>query len=76
MNEGDAKSWKDQFLENASTTGMYDLGTWDGFQDELKKAFKPFDASEDALEKLISLKKGALWDQKGWKKQHQIGINF
>ena len=27
MNEGDAKSWKDQFLENASTTGMYDLGT-------------------------------------------------
>ena len=58
MNEGDAKSWKDQFIENVNTMGNFDLGTWNAFQDKLKKAFKPFDASGDVLEKLISLKKG------------------
>lgn len=57
MTEGDAKSWKDQFLENAKATGRYNLGTWNSFQDELKKAFKPFDVSGDALKKLINLRK-------------------
>ena len=58
MTEGDAKSWNDQFLKNANTSGRYDLGTWNSFQDELKKAFKPFNASRDALEKLINMRKG------------------
>ena len=58
MTKGDAKLWKDQFLKNANAMGRYDLGTWNSFHDELKKAFKPFDASKDGLEKLISLRKG------------------
>ena len=56
MSEGDAKSWKGQFLRNAQNTGGFNLGTWDQFQDDLKDAFKPYDAPGDALEELIALK--------------------
>jgi hypothetical protein len=28
MNEGDAASWKEQLLEEASALPMFDLGTW------------------------------------------------
>ena len=58
MDEGDAKLWKDQFLENTNSTGTLNLGTWNAFQDKFKKAFKTFNALGDMLKKLISLRKG------------------
>ena len=38
MNEGDAKSWKKQFLRNAQMTTGLDLGTWNNFIKDLTKA--------------------------------------
>ena len=58
MSEGDAKSWKGQFLRNATTTTGMDLGIWKQFLIDLKAAFQPYDASGDALEELTTLKMG------------------
>ena len=59
MNEGDAASWKEEFLDNkANPTGPINLGTWKNFIDELEKAFKPYDAPGDALEKMKALRMG------------------
>jgi hypothetical protein len=58
MSEGDAKSWKGQFLRNATSPAGIDLGTWDQFQTDLEAAFKPYDAPGDALEDLTALKMG------------------
>jgi hypothetical protein len=58
MSEGDAKSWKGQFLQNANKPTGLDLGTWAQFQTELTEAFKPYDAPGDALEELTALKMG------------------
>jgi hypothetical protein len=58
MSEGDAKSWKGQFVRNASTPAGMDLGTWVQFLIDLKAAFQPYDASGDALEELTTLKMG------------------
>jgi hypothetical protein len=46
MSEGDSKSWKGQFLQNANKTTGLDLGTWAQFQTDLTEAFKPYDAPE------------------------------
>jgi hypothetical protein len=59
MDEGDAKSWRSQFLKSAKTpAGERDLGTWTKFIADLEEAFKPYDAPGDALEELTSLKMG------------------
>jgi Ty3 transposon capsid-like protein/Zinc knuckle len=58
MSEGDAKSWKGQFLRNATTPTGVDLGTWAQFLTDLKAAFQPYDAPGDALEELTTLKMG------------------
>jgi Domain of unknown function (DUF4939)/Zinc knuckle len=58
MNESDAKSWKGQFLQKASTATGINLGTWTAFLTDLKAAFSPYDAPGDALEELIALKQG------------------
>ena len=58
MNEGDAKSWKGQFLRSATTPTGLNLGLWTDFLKTLDEAFKPYDAPGDALEELTSLKMG------------------
>ena len=58
MSEGDAKSWKGQFLRSATTAAGIDLGNWKQFLIDLRAAFQPYDASGDALEELTTLKMG------------------
>ena len=58
MTSGDAKSWKDQYLEELNKGEYLDLGTWSKFTKALKESFEPYDALGDAMEKIINLKKG------------------
>ena len=57
IDEGDAASWKEEFLENKAknSTGPVDLGTYPQFLVDIKAAFKPFDAPGDALEELKTI---------------------
>ena len=41
MNEGDAKSWKGQFIQNTQGPTGLDLGTWMQFVKELTNTFNP-----------------------------------
>ena len=58
MTTGDAKSWKDQYLEESNKGEYLDLGIWSEFTKALRESFKPYDAPGDAMEKIINLKKG------------------
>ena len=58
MNEGDAKSWKAQYLRNTITDTGLDLGTWRDFITKVQDAFAPYDAPGDALEEITNLKMG------------------
>ena len=58
MTSGDAKSWKDQYLEESNKGEYPDLGTWLDFMKALRESFEPYDAPGDAIEKIINLKKG------------------
>ena len=58
MDEGDASSWKEQFLEEATSTSPHDYSTWADFERDLKGAFQPFDPPGDALEEIKSLQMG------------------
>jgi hypothetical protein len=58
MSEGDAKSWKGQFLQHVNKPIGLDLGTWAQFQIDLTEVFKPYDAPGDALKELTALKMG------------------
>ena len=58
MTSGDAKSWKDQYLEESNKGEYLDLGTWSEFTEALRESFKPYNAPGDAMEKIINLKKG------------------
>lgn len=58
MNEGDAASWKEQLLEEASALPMFDLGTWKNFKKDLIEAFEPYDAPGDALDEIKALRMG------------------
>ena len=73
MNEGDAKSWKGQFIQNTQGLTGLDLKTWTQFIKELTNAFQPYDAPGDALEHLTNMKMGSkttLLDSKhSWKNQ-------
>ena len=55
MDEGDASSWKEQFLKEAMSTSPHNYGTWTDFKRNLKEAFQPFDAPGDALEEIKKL---------------------
>ena len=55
MDEGDASSWKEQFLEEATSTSPHNYGTCADFERDLKEAFQPFDAPGDALEEIKNL---------------------
>ena len=58
IDEGDASSWKEQFLEEATSTSPHDYGTWIYFERNLKEAFQPFDAPGDTLEEIKNLRMG------------------
>ena len=58
MDEGDASSWKEQFLQEATSTSPHDYGTWIDFERNLKEAFQPFDTPGDALEEIKNLRMG------------------
>ena len=58
MNEGDAKSWKGQFIQNAQGLTGLDLGTWTQFVKELTNSSQPYDAPGDALENITNMKMG------------------
>ena len=60
INDGDASSWKEQFIEEAITTCNaqsvpFTLGAYLTFKYNLQEAFTPFDAPGDALEKTKNL---------------------
>ena len=57
MTSRDAKSWKDQYLEESNKGEYLDLGTWSEFIKALRESFEPYDAPGDAMEKIINLKK-------------------
>ena len=58
MMTGDAKSWKDQYLEESNKGEYLDLGTWSEFTKALKESFEPYGAPGDTMDKIINLKKG------------------
>ena len=58
MNEGDAASWKAQFLSEAERPSGLHLEGWTKFKTDLIAAFKPYDAPGDALEKITTLRMG------------------
>ena len=58
MNEGDTKSWKRQFIQNAQGPTKLDLGNWTQFVKELTNASQPYNAPGDALEHLTNIKMG------------------
>ena len=58
MTSGDAKSWKDQYLEESNRGEYLNLGTWAEFTQALRESFELFDAPGDAMEEIIHLKKG------------------
>lgn len=59
MTEGDAASWKEEFLESKNTPGQpMHLGTYAQFITDLDTAFKPYDAPGDALEEIKLIRMG------------------
>ena len=58
MTSRDAKSWKDQYLEESNRGKYLDLGTWSELTEALQESFEPYDVPGDAMEKIINLKKG------------------
>ena len=58
MTTRDAKSWKDQYLEESNKGEYLNLGTWLEFTKALKESFELYDRLGDVMEKIIILKKG------------------
>ena len=61
MNDGDAMSWTEQFVENSITTSAVnnislDIGTFLAFKHDLQEAFTSYDAPGDVLKKMKSLR--------------------
>jgi hypothetical protein len=60
MNDGDAATWKEQFIDDCYTKSTaaghsLDLGTYANFKTELEKAFKPWDSPGEALDQMKNL---------------------
>ena len=57
MTEGDAASWKEEFLKTKTQPGQaVDLGTYIAFIDKIEGAFRPYDAPGDALEEIKAMR--------------------
>ena len=61
MNNGDAASWKEQFVESciimsAANQTQLDMGTFVSFKHDLQEAFTQYNAPGDALEKMKNLR--------------------
>ena len=61
MNDGDAASWKEQFVESCIITSAanqtpLDMGTFVSFKHDLQEAFTPYDVPGDVLEKMKNLR--------------------
>ena len=60
MNDGDAASWREQFIKEAITTSdvqniPLNMGTYMAFKHDLQESFSPYDAPGDTLENMKSL---------------------
>jgi hypothetical protein len=63
MSEGDADSWKEEFVETAEQTAVQnkaalDLGTYDNLIKLITKDFSPYDAPKDAIFEMKEMKLG------------------
>ena len=63
MTEGDANSWKEEFVETAEQTATQDnavfsLGTYDNLIKKITEAFSPFDAPKDAIYEMREMNMG------------------
>lgn len=63
MSEGDANSWKEEFVDTAEQKAAQDsselkLGTYQGLIDLIVKDFSPYDAPKDAIYEMKELKMG------------------
>src|ERR1700734_1888208 len=60
MNDGDAAAWKEEcisrMMSEAGPNGELTFETFKDFQKSLEKAFSPYDAPGDALEKMRRLR--------------------
>jgi hypothetical protein len=56
--EGDAASWKAQFVEDILGTVQANFGTWADFKKNLDTAFLPYDGPGDALEEMKNMRLG------------------
>ena len=61
MNNGDAATWKEQVLDQATEDaavagGDLNLGRYTAFDKALQETFQPFDAPGDALEQMKQLR--------------------
>ena len=61
MNDGDAATWKEQVLDQATEDTMtaggdLNLGTYAAFEKALQETFQPFDAPGDTLEQMKNLR--------------------
>jgi len=63
MSEGDANSWKEEFVETAEQTATQnkkdlDLGTYDDLIKRITKDFSPYDALKDTIFEMKEMKLG------------------
>lgn len=63
MSEGDANSWKEEYVDTAEQKAAQenkdmDLGTYDEFIKQLTKDFSPYDAPKDAIYEMKEMKLG------------------
>ena len=63
MSEGDAHSWKEEFVDSAEQTAAQTgttltFGTYKNFIAEIEKDFFPYDAPKDAIYEMKELKLG------------------
>ena len=61
MTEGDAASWKEEFLARKITEAEkedreLELGSFKDVKDSVKRSFSPFDGPRDALEEIRKLR--------------------
>jgi hypothetical protein len=56
--DGDAASWKAQYVENILGTIPVDFGNWATFKTALDTAFLPYDGAGDALEEMKNMRLG------------------
>ena len=63
MSEGDANSWKEEYIDTAEqiaaqTKAPLDLGTYEKLIEGIIKEFSPYDAPKDAIYEMKEMKMG------------------